>query len=124
MDSKARSIALLPALTIYHNVIRIPLACLLSFEPTIRERVLTIHGIESSGGWQEDVARAFAPHFACKTIKYCWYQKSIFFVLAPRRTQTDGLAAGNRMLHQLCRYVVLQCFRNFNIYPLLVGWRS
>src|SRR6266478_6534067 len=73
MDSKTRSIALLPALTIYRNVIRIPLACLLSSESTIRERVLTIHGIESSGDWQED-ARAFAPHFACKTIKYPHYR--------------------------------------------------
>jgi len=74
MDSKTRSIALLPALIIYRNVIRIPLACLLSSESTIRERVLTIHGIESSGDWQEDVARTFAPHFACKTIKYPHYR--------------------------------------------------
>jgi hypothetical protein len=43
-------------------------------EPTIRERVLTIHGIESSGDWQEDIARAFAPHFECKTIKYPHYR--------------------------------------------------
>ena len=66
--------ALLIVLTIYCNVIRIPHACLLSSESTIRERVLTIHGIESSGDWQEDVARAFAPHFACKTIKYPHYR--------------------------------------------------
>lgn len=39
-----------------------------------RPRVLTIHGIESSGDWQEDIARAFAPHFACKTIKYPHYR--------------------------------------------------
>jgi len=43
-------------------------------EPRIRERVLTIHGIQTSGDWQEDVARAFAPHFACKTIKYPHYR--------------------------------------------------
>jgi pimeloyl-ACP methyl ester carboxylesterase len=43
-------------------------------DTTIRERVLTIHGIESSGDWQEDVARAFAPHFECKTIKYPHYR--------------------------------------------------
>lgn len=65
---------MLPPLTIYRNVIKIPYAYLLSPEPTIRERVLTIHGIESSGDWQEDVARAFAPHFACKTIKYPHYR--------------------------------------------------
>lgn len=40
----------------------------------MRERVLTIHGIESSGDWQEDIARAFAPHFECKTIKYPHYR--------------------------------------------------
>src|SRR5260370_8214477 len=55
-------------------VITIPPACPLSSEPTIRERVLTIHGIESSGDWQEDIARAFAPHFECKTIKYPHYR--------------------------------------------------
>lgn len=46
----------------------------MSSEPTTRQRVLTIHGIETSGDWQEDIARAFAPHFACKTIKYPHYR--------------------------------------------------
>ncbi len=42
--------------------------------PITRDRILTIHGIETSGDWQEDVARAFAPHFDCKTIKYPHYR--------------------------------------------------
>jgi hypothetical protein len=58
----------------YRNVKRMPQTCPLSPEPTTRRRVLTIHGIETSGDWQEDVARAFAPHFACKTIKYPHYR--------------------------------------------------
>ncbi|HEV7514550.1 MAG TPA: hypothetical protein VGO27_22845 [Candidatus Acidoferrum sp.] len=56
------------------DVITIPPASPVSPESTIRERVLTIHGIESSGDWQEEVARAFAPHFECKTIKYPHYR--------------------------------------------------
>ena len=56
------------------NVTTIPPKCPLPPEPRIRERVLTIHGIQTSGDWQEDVARAFAPHFACKTIKYPHYR--------------------------------------------------
>jgi pimeloyl-ACP methyl ester carboxylesterase len=38
------------------------------------ERILTIHGIETSGDWQDELARAFAPHFACTSIKYPHYR--------------------------------------------------
>jgi len=36
----------------------------------MRERVLTVHGIWTKGAWQEDVARVFAPHFDCISVKY------------------------------------------------------
>lgn len=48
--------------------------CPLATATQTRSRVLTIHGIATSGDWQEDIARAFAPHFDCKTIKYPHYR--------------------------------------------------
>jgi hypothetical protein len=40
----------------------------------LKERVLTIHGIETSGAWQEELARVFACHFDCIPIKYSQYR--------------------------------------------------
>ncbi len=40
----------------------------------MRERLLTVHGIWTKGAWQEEVARVFAPHFDCISVKYPQYR--------------------------------------------------
>ena len=40
----------------------------------MRERLLTVHGIWAKGAWQEEVARVFAPHFDCISVKYPQYR--------------------------------------------------
>jgi hypothetical protein len=38
------------------------------------KRVVTIHGIDTVGSWQEEVERVLTPHFECVHIKYPDYQ--------------------------------------------------
>lgn len=40
----------------------------------MRDCLLTVHGIWTKGPWQEEVARIFAPHFDCISIKYPQYR--------------------------------------------------
>lgn len=38
------------------------------------QKIITIHGINSGGEWQESVKRALQPHFVCHSLKYPEYR--------------------------------------------------
>lgn len=41
----------------------------------MRQQVLTVHGIATTGRWQEELVEAYAPHFECISIKYPHYRR-------------------------------------------------
>lgn len=48
-----------------------------SARPTVRLRkVILIHGINSTGEWQEQVESLLSPHFECVVFKYSEFQKA------------------------------------------------
>jgi len=83
----------------------------------MRERVLTVHGIWTSGKWQQVVASVFDPHFECIAIKYRHYRwlGPLCLVLEPYVLLVLGLT-----LLSFRRWPVSHCARITAIILLLV----
>jgi pimeloyl-ACP methyl ester carboxylesterase len=39
------------------------------------KRIVTVHGIDTTGDWQQEVERVFTPHFECVNLKYTHYRR-------------------------------------------------
>lgn len=56
----------------------------------MKQRVITVHGINSDGRWQAEIRKALEPHFTCVEIRYSDYRNLglVSLVLEPRSLLT------------------------------------
>lgn len=67
-------------------------------------RILTVHGINTDGKWQEDVKFVLEPHFQCKAVRYPHYRRfgALKLILEP---WVLALAVGSVLLGWWLRYL-------------------